>query len=50
MSNWVTHYVLNEIWNNKDLEGRLNFRDLWEVKQELLRLGCTYGFATECNR
>lgn len=47
MNNWVTHSVVKEIWNNKDQEDRLNFRDLWEVKQQLLRLCCTYGFAVQ---
>lgn len=47
MRNWVTHSVVNEIWNNKVHEDRLNFGDLWEVKQQLLRLGCTYGFAVQ---
>ena len=44
MNNWVTHNVVNEIWN-KDQEDSLNFRDLWDVKKQLLRLRCTYGFA-----
>lgn len=40
-------FLVNEIWNNKDQENRLKFQDLWEAKWQILRLGCTYGFAVQ---